>query len=119
MSVTVQGIRCVLFAFVILDGISSFNVAGERHVIANSDAKPLVKEQFSINSSGNNESIVSREVINHVRHQHQQTVGNVHILTNIDIANLITILNESASTDGQTADATTAPLTTKTTFGKL
>lgn len=76
--------------------------------------EPLVKEQQSINSNGNNENVVSREVINHVRHQHQQTIGNVHILTNIDIANLITILNVSASNAAASATAATGQSTEMT-----
>lgn len=49
----------------------------------------------SADQLNSNRNIASRETINHVRHQHEQTIGNIHVLTNIDIANLITILNGS------------------------
>lgn len=71
--------------------------------------KPLVSERFSINSDANNESVVSTGVINHVRHKHEQTIGNVHVLTNIDIANLITIRNTSDPSAGQQTNATVMP----------
>lgn len=54
------------------------------------------------NNNNNNstmaENIVSRETINHVRHQHHQQIGNVQIITEIDIKNLVSILNTSATT---------------------
>lgn len=46
-------------------------------------------------SASNPENIVSRETINHVRHQHQQQIGNIRVITEIDIKNLITLLNVS------------------------
>lgn len=101
-------IRIAFIAFGIGVIISSHNVdAFTYHRAIDKLDEPLVKEQHSINSDRNNERGVSREVINHVRHQHQQTIGNVHIFTNIDIANLITILNVSAASGGQSTDATT------------
>lgn len=102
-------IAFIAFGFVVII-LSSYNVNAfvYRHAIDKLDV-PLVKEQHSVNSDRNNERDVSREVINHVHHQHQQTIGNVHILTNIDIANLITILNVSAASGGQSTDATTIP----------
>lgn len=105
--------RTSVVAFVLLVGISLFKVnaseLSSNRMIDRPNVKPLVKERFSINSNGSSESVVSREVINHVRHQHQQTIGNVHVLTNIDIANLITILNASVPTVGQPTDATSTP----------
>lgn len=50
------------------------------------------------NNLTNDENIVSRETINHVRHQHHQQIGNVQIITEIDIKNLVSILNTSATT---------------------
>lgn len=84
-----------IIAFVALASVA--NAFAYRLATAKSDEKPLVDERFS-NSGANNESVAQREVINHVHHKHEQTIGNVHILTNIDIANLITILNGSAPT---------------------
>lgn len=49
------------------------------------------------NSLTNAENIVSRETINHVRHQHHQQIGNLQIITEIDIKNLVSILNTSAT----------------------
>lgn len=71
------------------------------------DSEPVVNERFSVN--GNNASVVQREIVNHVRHKHEQTIGNVHIVTNIDIANLITILNSSAPIFGQSTAAAAKP----------
>lgn len=87
--------------------ILSFDVSASVHQleITVPDTEPVVNERFSVNGSGNNESVLSREIINHVRHKHEQTVGNVHIVTNIDIANLITILNTSAPISAQSVDA--------------
>lgn len=44
-----------------------------------------------------NQPIVSRETINHVHHKHEHTIDNLHILTHINIANVITVLNASDS----------------------
>lgn len=74
------------------------------------DGKPLVNERFSINGGRSNEIVIPREVINHVRHKHEQTIGNIHISTNIDIANTITILNTSAPTTSQSSNATVLTL---------
>lgn len=43
--------------------------------------------------------IVSRETINHVHHKHEHTIGNLHILTHINIANVVTVLNGSDSNE--------------------
>lgn len=110
-------IRIVFVAFIIV-GLSLLEVDAFVYPLAIDKLnEPLFKKQHSINGGGSNESVVSGEVINHVRHQHEQTIGNVHILTNIDIANLITILNVSAPAPttaatgvaGQSTDATTQP----------
>lgn len=107
-------IRIVFVAFIIV-GLSLLEVDAFVYPLAIDKLnEPLFKKQHSINGGGSNESVVSGEVINHVRHQHEQTIGNVHILTNIDIANLITILNVSApapttAVAGQSTDATTQP----------
>lgn len=105
----------VFVAFVL-----SFEVNAVVHVLqiaTKSEDKPLVTERFAnvnsnSNGSGNNTNILSREVINHVRHKHEQTIGNVHIVTNIDIANLITILNTSTPISGQSINvpSTTSPV---------
>lgn len=106
--------RIVFVAFIIV-GLSLLEVDAFVYPLAIDKLnEPLFKKQHSINGGGSNESVVSGEVINHVRHQHEQTIGNVHILTNIDIANLITILNVSApapttAVAGQSTDATTQP----------
>lgn len=94
MFTSVQTIIYVVFVAFIL----SFNVNASVHrlEITVPDNEPVIEERFSVDSSGTNGSVLSREVINHVRHKHEQTIGNVHIVTNIDIANLITILNTSA-----------------------
>lgn len=89
--------------------ILSINVNAVVHRLELTKAgdEPMVKERIpNVNSNGNNNgNILSREVINHVRHKHEQTVGNVHIVTNIDIANLITILNMSTPITGQSIKA--------------
>lgn len=108
--------RVNIFAVTIVMCAVIVNAFAYRLTMEKSDENPLVNQQFSINSVANNESIVSREVINHVHHQHQQTIGNIHILTNIDIANLITILNTSNPTssstiNGQPTDATAMSMT--------
>lgn len=79
-----------------------------RHANIKLDENPIIRSRFSINNRTKNGSMVSKEVINHVHHKHEQTVGNVHILTHINIANLITILNTSAPaiTDRPSSDAT-------------
>lgn len=102
-------VNIFVVAFAIFAGI--VNAFAYRLAIDKSDEKPLVSERFSSNIGASNESVAAREVINHVHHQHQQTIGNVHILTNIDIANLITILNAtspatSSTTNGQPTDVT-------------
>ncbi|XP_055303310.1 uncharacterized protein LOC129568983 [Sitodiplosis mosellana] len=114
-------VNIIIVAFVILASVA--NAFAYRLAIDKSDEKPLVSERFSINNgvASTNESVAQREVINHVHHQHQQTIGNVHILTNIDIANLITILNASTPTftshsDGQPTDATAVSPITMTTL---
>lgn len=83
------------------------------------DDEPMVKERFSIDSNVNNGSVLSNRVINHVHHKHEQTVGNVHIVTNIDIANLITILNMSAPISGQPINVPSAIAATVKAQGKL
>lgn len=93
-------VNVFVVAFIMCAGV--VNAFAYRLGIEKSDEKPLFSERISIDSGVSNESAVSREVINHVHHQHQQTIGNVHILTNIDIANLITILNTSAPTTSST-----------------
>lgn len=94
MFISVQTIVFVAFVAIMLS--VDANASVHRLEITVPDNEPVVKERFSINGNGNNESVVSREVINHVRHKHEQTIGNIHIVTNIDIANLVTILNTSA-----------------------
>lgn len=91
-------VNILIIAFVALASVT--NAFAYRLAMEKLDEKPLVDEQFS-NSGGvgmNDGSVAQREVINHVHHKHEQTIGNVHILTNIDIANLITILNGSTPT---------------------
>lgn len=44
-----------------------------------------------------NPATVSRETINHVHHQHEHTIGNLHILTHINIANVVSVLNASGT----------------------
>lgn len=103
----------IYFVFVAFILSLNVNALVHRLEITMPDDEPMVKDRFSIDGNGNNGSILSREVINHVRHKHEQTVGNVHIVTNIDIANLITILNTSAPVSGQPinapSSASTAP----------
>lgn len=102
-------ILCVAFNILLAMSTSyKVNAIAYRYAIEKSDTASI-NDQHSINSGGSNESIVSKKVINHVRHQHQQIIGNVHILTNIDIANLITILNESVATGGQSTSASITP----------
>lgn len=105
----------ILVAFIL-----SFNVNAviHRFQITKSDDKPSIKERFTeINS--NNGNISAREVINHVRHKHEQTIGNVHIVTNIDIANLITILNSSTPISVQSINVpSTAPPAAAAASGK-
>lgn len=115
MVVSLQTRMRIVFVAVIIVGLSLLEVDAFVYPLAIDKLnEPLFKKQHSINGGGSNESVVSGEVINHVRHQHEQTIGNVHILTNIDIANLITILNVSApapttAVAGQSTDATTQP----------
>lgn len=109
----------VYFVFVTFILSLNGNAVVHRLKITVPDNDTTVKERFSLDNSGNNGSIVSRGVINHVRHKHEQTVGNVHILTNIDIANLITILNTSALIPGSSAEAPSVTTTTVTAPGKL
>lgn len=109
-------VRVNIFVVTIVMCAVVVNAFAYRLTMGKSDEKPLVSQRFSINSVANNESVISREVINHVHHQHQQTIGNIHILTNIDIANLITILNtsnptSSSTVNGQPTDATAMPMT--------
>ena len=91
-------VNILIIAFVALASVA--NAFAYRLAVDKSDEKPLVDERLSNSGGGgaNNESVAQREVINHVHHKHEQTIGNVHILTNIDIANLITILNGSTPT---------------------
>lgn len=72
-----------IFIVVLFAGISLYKV------------NPIVSERFSVESGANNDSIVSRDVINRVHHQHEQNIGNIHVLTHINIENVITIRNES------------------------
>lgn len=55
----------------------------------------LTAAETTSNPTIQNGNVASRETINHVRHQHQQTIGNVHVVTEIDIKNIIAILNGS------------------------
>lgn len=97
-------VNILVVTFVVFVGVDAFVY---RYAVDKSNEKPLVSERFSIDSNGNTESTALREVINHVHHQHEQTIGNVHVLTNIDIANTITILNASAPAHSQPIDVTT------------
>lgn len=103
MFVNIPLTNLITFIAFILSLSLNVNALVHRLQIKMPDDEPMVKERISINSNGNNNNgnILSREVINHVRHKHEQTVGNVHIVTNIDIANLITILNMSTPIIGQ------------------
>lgn len=101
-----ESISLTVIAFVMLTGAIWMP---QVDAIANADAKPIVRVRFSIDGSTKNGTNVSKEVINHVHHEHEQTIGNVHVLTQINIANLITILNTSASTTHPPSDATTNP----------
>lgn len=80
-----------------------------RHAIVKLDKEPVISGRLSIVDETRNGSIVAKEVINHVHHQHEQTIGNVHVLTNINIANLVTIFNKSVSAIDRPSDATTNP----------
>lgn len=64
--------------------------------VNDSNGIPLTNNNNN-NNSTNTENIVSRETINHVRHQHHQQIGNVQIITEIDIKNLVSILNTSVT----------------------
>lgn len=110
----------IVISFVLVAFISIFslnvNALVHRLMIQMPNNQPEVKDRFSINNNSNdnnnnNGSIASSEVINHVRHKHEQTIGNVHIVTNIDIANLITILNMSAPVSGQSIDVPSTTIT--------
>lgn len=83
--------------------------------ISKYDEKALANERFSFN--GSNDS--ATEVVNHVRHKHEQTIGNYHIVTNIDIANTITILNSSVPTTSQSSNATVLTLLLPGKFSKF
>lgn len=57
-----------------------------------------VKQMIVIRlSDEENKPIVSRETINHVHHKHEHTIGNLHIVTHINIANVISVLNATDS----------------------
>lgn len=99
-------LNILVVTIVIFIGVDAFVY---RYAVDKSNEKPLVSERFSIDNNGNNESTALREVINHVRHQHEQTIGNVHVLTNIDIANTITILNASVPANSQPNNVTPTP----------
>lgn len=107
MLTRLQTIVCVAFILSI-----DVNASVHRLEITVPDKEPVIEERFSVNSSGNNDSVLSREVINRVHHKHEQTIGNVHIVTNIEIANLITILNMSAPIPGQSIGAPASAATT-------
>lgn len=74
--------------------------------VSNFDEKALTNERFAI--TGSNDS--ATELVNRVRHKHEQTIGNYHIVTNIDIANTITVLNSSVPTTSQSSNATVLTL---------
>lgn len=64
-----------------------------RQAIVNVNKKPIVGQRFSVETNVRNGSIIQQDVINRVHHQHEQTIGNIHVLTNIHISNVITVLN--------------------------
>lgn len=103
-----EQVRVNIIVAIVLFVISAAGVDAlvYRRAIDKSDANPLVSQRFSINNNGRNESAISSQVVNHVHHRHEQTVGNVHVQTNINITNLITILNTTAVNASQPADAT-------------
>lgn len=65
--------------------------------VNDSNGIPLSNNNNNNYNSTNAENIVSRETLNHVRHQHHQQIGNVQIITEIDIKNLVSILNTSGT----------------------
>lgn len=101
VAILCESVSLTVIAFVMLTGAIWMP---QVDAIANVDANPIVRVRFSIDGTN-----VSKEVINHVHQEHEQTIGNVHVLTQINIANLITILNTSASTTHPPSDATTNP----------
>lgn len=62
-----------------------------------SDQSPIKQLNTERLNDVEKQPIVSRETINHVHHKHEHTIGNLHILTHINIANVITVLNASDS----------------------
>lgn len=64
--------------------------------ISVNDSNGIPTANNNNNNLTNTENIVSRETINHVQHQHHQQIGNLQIITEIDIKNLVSILNTSA-----------------------
>lgn len=81
--------------------------------------KPLISERFLTDSVGNGEIIKSREITNRVHHKHEQNVGDIHVLTNINIENIVTIRNVSNSNNpSAVANTTSQPIVTTKIPGK-
>lgn len=87
-------LRTVLITAVILT-ICEAKAISNRRSVEDSNEGSLA------NNPINPENTISRETINHVRHQHQQQIGNVRVVTEIDIKNLITLLTENTTNGSQ------------------